>query len=143
MKWRYRGQEVELGGTPVFRWLKNDLLEITVGDRVLGIPVARLGDSMWIGWQGTGYEFVAAQLQRATAHHHAGDGLVVAPMPCVIVQVLVSEGQPVTSGQPLLVIEAMKTVQTLLSPFAGTVTKVYKEEKGLVSEGDPLVHVVE
>lgn len=51
----------------------------------------------------------------------AGDGSILAPMPGRIVSVEVAEGQTVTAGQKLLVLEAMKMEQTLTAPFDGVV----------------------
>ncbi|HSX57188.1 MAG TPA: acetyl/propionyl/methylcrotonyl-CoA carboxylase subunit alpha [Sphingomonas sp.] len=51
----------------------------------------------------------------------AGDGSILAPMPGRIVSVEVAEGQAVTAGQKLLVLEAMKMEQALTAPFDGTV----------------------
>ncbi len=51
----------------------------------------------------------------------ACDGAILAPMPGRIVSVEVSEGQAVTAGQKLLVLEAMKMEQALLAPFDGVV----------------------
>lgn len=51
----------------------------------------------------------------------AGDGAILAPMPGRIVSVEVAEGQTVTAGQKLLVLEAMKMEQALLAPFDGVV----------------------
>lgn len=45
-------------------------------------------------------------------------------MPGVIVDVLVAEGDTVTKGQKLLVLEAMKTQQPFTAPFDGKVTKL-------------------
>jgi 3-methylcrotonyl-CoA carboxylase alpha subunit len=42
-------------------------------------------------------------------------------MPGRIVSVEVSEGQAVTAGQKLLVLEAMKMEQALTAPFDGTI----------------------
>ena len=51
----------------------------------------------------------------------AGDGSILAPMPGRIVSVEVAQGQAVTAGQKLLVLEAMKMEQALTAPFDGTV----------------------
>ncbi|MCW4460215.1 acetyl/propionyl/methylcrotonyl-CoA carboxylase subunit alpha [Sphingomonas sp. BT-65] len=51
----------------------------------------------------------------------AGDGSILAPMPGRIVSVEVMEGQAVTAGQKLLVLEAMKMEQALTAPFDGTI----------------------
>ena len=51
-----------------------------------------------------------------------GEVQVTAPMPGILVSLSVEEGEQVTEGQPLLVLEAMKMQNTIPSPLAGTVT---------------------
>jgi 3-methylcrotonyl-CoA carboxylase alpha subunit len=64
---------------------------------------------------------VTADRTEGGAGGAAGDGAILAPMPGRIVSVEVSEGQTVTAGQKLLVLEAMKMEQALLAPFDGVV----------------------
>jgi len=64
---------------------------------------------------------VTANRTEGGAGGAAGDGAILAPMPGRIVSVEVSEGQSVTAGQKLLVLEAMKMEQALLAPFDGVV----------------------
>jgi acetyl/propionyl-CoA carboxylase alpha subunit len=52
---------------------------------------------------------------------------VVAPMPGKIVRVLAAAGQPVSAGQGLLVIEAMKMQNEIRSPKSGTVETLARE----------------
>lgn len=64
-------------------------------------------------------------------------GQVKAPMPGMVMQVLVVEGQVVSEGQVLLVLESMKMQMEMRSPMAGTVQKVavqpgQRTEKGLL-----------
>lgn len=60
----------------------------------------------------------------------AGDGAlsggnqVPAPMPGMISEVITSVGDTVTAGQPVIVLEAMKLLQTLTAPCEGTVTQI-------------------
>ncbi|MCD2174856.1 acetyl/propionyl/methylcrotonyl-CoA carboxylase subunit alpha [Rhizobium sp. C4] len=54
----------------------------------------------------------------------AGSGRVVAPMPGLVVSVLVEPGQTVEAGAPLAVLEAMKMQHTLKAATRGTVTEV-------------------
>jgi len=51
-------------------------------------------------------------------------GSLVAPMPGVVKQIYVAVGARVAKGEPLLVLEAMKTETTIRAPHAGTVTEV-------------------
>jgi len=49
---------------------------------------------------------------------------MIAPMPGVVVSVLVAPGEAVTEGQPLLVIESMKLETTIAAPRDGIVAEV-------------------
>ncbi|NML92404.1 acetyl/propionyl/methylcrotonyl-CoA carboxylase subunit alpha [Novosphingobium olei] len=52
----------------------------------------------------------------------ASDGAIRAPMPGRVISVDVADGERVTKGQKLLVLEAMKMEHALTAPFDGTVT---------------------
>ena len=54
----------------------------------------------------------------------AGDGAIKAPMDGSVISVSVRDGESVTVGQALIVMEAMKMEHTLTAPHAGTVTGV-------------------
>jgi propionyl-CoA carboxylase alpha chain len=51
-------------------------------------------------------------------------GSLVAAMPGSVLRLLAAEGDPVQSGQPILVLEAMKMEHTIAAPAAGTLTSV-------------------
>jgi 3-methylcrotonyl-CoA carboxylase alpha subunit len=51
----------------------------------------------------------------------AADGAIIAPMPGKVIAVDVAEGQAVTAGQRLMVLEAMKMEHALTAPFDGVV----------------------
>jgi len=53
------------------------------------------------------------------------NGAVTAPMPGVVISVLVQEGQSVKSGDPLIILGAMKMEQTLRSPRDAVVAHIY------------------
>ena len=63
-------------------------------------------------------------VERGTGSHHAHDGDIIAPMPGKVIAVDVAEGQAVTAGQRLMVLEAMKMEHALTAPFDGTVTQL-------------------
>ena len=69
---------------------------------------------------------------RGAGHHSAHDGDIVAPMPGKVIAVDVAEGDAVTAGQRLLVLEAMKMEHALTAPFDGTVTELNVSEGGQV-----------
>ena len=63
-------------------------------------------------------------LEAAVARPMSGDGRVKAPIPGLIVRVLIEPDQSVTIGQPILILEAMKMQNELVAPRTGTVTTV-------------------
>lgn len=71
----------------------------------------------------------------------ASQGGITAPMPGSIFQMKVKEGDQVSPGQVLLVMEAMKMENPISAPYAGAVSKVYVREGDNVGEGDMLVEV--
>ncbi|MCG3195431.1 MAG: hypothetical protein DIJKHBIC_04714 [Thermoanaerobaculia bacterium] len=70
-----------------------------------------------------------------------GEGAIAAPMPGLVLQIKVKEGESVAAGQTLLVMEAMKMENPITSPYAGAVRKLYVREGDTISEGDLLVDV--
>ena len=60
-------------------------------------------------------------------------GQVIAPLPGLIMKVLVKEGDTVNEGQPVAVMEAMKMENEIESPVSGKVAEI------LVSEGENIL----
>jgi biotin carboxyl carrier protein len=63
----------------------------------------------------------------ATKKHKAPE--VVAPMPGMVLEILIKNGESVTEGQPVIILEAMKMENVLKAPGDGIV-KVIKVKKG-------------
>jgi biotin carboxyl carrier protein len=62
-------------------------------------------------------------VKQAGAGHDESD-LAVAPMPGTVVAIMVSVGEAVSRGQPLVVIESMKMQTTLAAGRDGTVAEL-------------------
>jgi acetyl-CoA carboxylase biotin carboxyl carrier protein len=67
---------------------------------------------------------------------------VQAEMVANVWKVLVSSGDSVAEGDPLVILESMKMEIPVESPAGGTVTEVRVQEGGVVQEGD-VIAVVE
>ncbi len=74
---------------------------------------------------------------------YVASGSLLAPMPGTVVRVAVTAGERVASGQPVLVLEAMKMQHTVSAPHAGTVTDLPVEAGHQVAAGDVLAVVDE
>ncbi|PZT90014.1 MAG: methylcrotonoyl-CoA carboxylase [Citromicrobium sp.] len=79
---------------------------------------------------GLAHEF--ALQTRGSGAAAVGDGAILAPMPGKVIAVDVAEGDTVTAGQRLMVLEAMKMEHALTAPFDGTVTELSASEGGQV-----------
>jgi len=71
----------------------------------------------------------------------SGDGRVKAPIPGLIARLHVDQGQIVESGQPLLVLEAMKMENEIRAPRAGVVRQVAVKPGQTVTLGELLMEV--
>ena len=72
----------------------------------------------------------------------AGAGEKVnSPLPGVIVEVSVKEGQAVKAGQKVAVLEAMKMENEIPAPKDGTVTAIHVTKGDSILEGAPVVTI--
>ena len=73
---------------------------------------------------------------------HDGDGEKVnSPLPGVIVEVSVKEGQAVKAGQKVAVLEAMKMENEIPAPKDGTITAIHVNKGDSILEGAPVVTI--
>lgn len=81
----------------------------------------------------------AAPAPAAPAAATAAGETVPSPLPGTVLKVNVSAGEQVKAGQVLMVIEAMKMENEIMSPKDGTVAQVVAAKGATVNTGDPLV----
>jgi 3-methylcrotonyl-CoA carboxylase alpha subunit len=67
--------------------------------------------------------------------------VVAAPMPGLVLKVMVKAGQAVRAHQPLVVLEAMKMEHSIEAPYDGTIKAVHCKQNGRVGHGDILVEM--
>jgi len=78
-------------------------------------------------------------LARAGTGSH--DGRVQAPMPGSIIAVHVHDGDHVTAGQPIVVLESMKMHNEITSPLDGVVRRIHCKMGDQVSFGHVLAEI--
>jgi len=66
---------------------------------------------------------------------------ITAPMPGKILNILVVEGQTINNGEALLVLEAMKMQNVLVTNVKGVVTKLFVKTGNTVGKDDLLVEI--
>ena len=82
--------------------------------------------------------------RRRRVHGHLereGKQEIRAPMPGKVVRVLVAQGDSVEAGQGILVLEAMKMQNEVLSPKSGTVEILRVRQDQPVNAGDVLAEI--
>jgi len=71
----------------------------------------------------------------------SGPGDVTTPMPGRVVKVLVAEGAKISTGDPVLVIEAMKMENQVTAPIDGTVKTIHVKEGDQVNSDETLIQI--
>jgi acetyl-CoA/propionyl-CoA carboxylase biotin carboxyl carrier protein len=126
------------------RWPSGIRVPVTVDGVTRSYAVALAGDTLWLGRDGQAWAVrEQAPLDAAAAQAAAGSGgPVVSPMPGTVTLVEVAEGQAVTAGQRLVVVEAMKMEHVLAAPVDGIVRDLRAKPGGTVAK-DAVLLVVE
>ncbi|MBO6029156.1 MAG: biotin/lipoyl-binding protein [Bacteroidales bacterium] len=84
----------------------------------------------------------APAVAAAPAAKPAGAGEKVAsPLPGVIIEISVKEGQQVKAGQKIAILEAMKMENEIPAPKDGTITDIHVHKGDTLQEGDPVVTI--
>ncbi|SFB25687.1 3-methylcrotonyl-CoA carboxylase alpha subunit [Collimonas sp. OK607] len=114
-------------------------IEISLGDRTVAGTVVREGEQFHVFYGGSQYT-----LGYVDPLLHAGDteaegGRLTAPMPGKIVALLVTQGEQVKKGAPLLIMEAMKMEHTIAAPADGLVEELLYTVGDQVSESAQLL----
>ena len=89
---------------------------------------------------------------RGWSHRIAGDdldpvglplpgGSLAAPIPATVRRIDVAEGDRVSAGDAMVVLEAMKMQMSVRTPSAGTVTAVHVREGDVVAAGQVLIAI--
>lgn len=76
-----------------------------------------------------------------SAGEQAGNGTVIAEIPGIVIEITVTEGQEVTEGDPLLILEAMKMQNEISAPVSGKVTKVAVTAGDSVATDELLIEI--
>ena len=76
-----------------------------------------------------------------TRNKVAGDGSLFSPMPGMITDIMVAEGDRVVQDQNLMILEAMKMEHRIQSPFSGIVKSISHIKGDQVEEGEALIEI--
>jgi acetyl-CoA/propionyl-CoA carboxylase biotin carboxyl carrier protein len=120
-----------------------DALAVTVDGVVRRYACAQDGDTLWLGRDGRAWGVrEQAPLDAAAATEAGAGGPVLSPMPGTVTAVEVAEGQRVSAGDRLVVVEAMKMEHVLTAPIDGVVRDL-RARAGATVAKDAVLAVVE
>ena len=90
-------------------------------------------------WYNATEETEDIKVGKPTHKMHIGEGLIHPPMPGRVISIKVKEGDSVKMGSPILVLEAMKMQNEVVSTLEGVVREIRVSEGDLVESEDVLV----
>ena len=102
------------------------------------VRAARRGDRVFVWCDGDVFEFAPPRKEPSAAADH---GDLRAPMPGRIRKIDVAEGESVSKGRLLIVLEAMKMEHAIRAPRDASVRRLPHREGDLVEMGEPLIEL--
>ena len=138
------------GGEPVRAALRRDdggdaaALVLSYAAATQRYITAATNGERWLGRRGRSWSL--AETGRLAAARGSADGAASgtlrSPMPGTVLTVAVADGDQVTAGQSLLVVEAMKMEHTIAAPTDGVIADLMVKSGQQVAVDAPLVTVV-
>jgi 3-methylcrotonyl-CoA carboxylase alpha subunit len=137
--WRVSGEGIATGGMRLSAVGRtDDDWAFTAGGVTQRCRLVHSGVEVAVFHEGLTHRFGKPQGKRSDDLAAGGDQ-VASMMPGIIKQVLVVQGQDVKSGEPMVIMEAMKMEMTLSAPRDGVVAEVLVSVGAQVTDGVSLV----
>jgi 3-methylcrotonyl-CoA carboxylase alpha subunit len=111
--------------------------ELVIDGRTHFVPFVNSGSEISFAYDGEIWIVELAEKSRARARHR--DHSMAAPMPGVVLKILVNVGDDVAKGAPLVILEAMKMEHQISAPRDGKVAAINCKEGEMVQPGLDLV----
>lgn len=121
---------------------ENGKLDLLIDGKHVTAYVSSENAKRWVTINGQTLVLTKASGSRKGGHgHHHAVGELTAPMPGQVRAVNVREGEAVTKGQTLLVLEAMKMEIRIHAPQDGVVKKIFIQQGQTVEREQILVDI--
>ena len=114
---------------------------IELGAETVQFRFVASGPTVWIGCEGFAWSFTEREPTAAGNTKVDRSASIASPMPGTVIAVLVSRGESVTAGQPVVVVEAMKMEHTLRARTDGIVADLFVQVGDRVALNQPLAAI--
>jgi pyruvate carboxylase subunit B len=119
-------------------------VSLFLGETCYAVSLEGNSENVQVTVAGRLYEVEIEDERERAAHQAEGSrsqssGDVKSVMPGVVVELLVSEGESVEQGQPLLILEAMKMQNEIGAPATGVVKQIHVKKGQAVAGGAKLL----
>ena len=114
---------------------------LTIGSTRFAVAGAKRNSSILVAVGPRNFEFKQAEQGARRRHGGLAAPEITAPMPGKVLKILVKQGDAVSPGQPLVVIEAMKMETTLSAESAAVIGQVRVEPGQMVDHGAVLIEL--
>ena len=121
----------------------NGKLNLLIDGQHVTAYVSSENTKRWVTVNGQTFILTKSSGARKGGHAHHAVGELTAPMPGQVRAVNVNEGDTVTKGQTLLVLEAMKMEIRVHAPQDGRVKKLFVKQGQTVEREQILIEIVD
>ena len=123
--------------------VKDGRLDLLIDGKRITAYVSVDNAKRWVTVNGQTLLLTKASGARKSGGGHHAAGELTAPMPGQVRAVNVHEGEAVTKGQTLLLLEAMKMEIRVQAPQAGLVKKLFVQQGQTVEREQTLIEIVD
>ena len=136
MQYQFKGQE------DLFVLEKSEMSELLEDGRLVHkgkiAHVAKVSDTWWIHYDGHTFQLEIVEPGSSRQNDEAN---LTAPMPGKVLEVFVKQGDEVTEGQTLMILEAMKMEHKIVANHDGIITALNFSTGDQVEQGNELLEI--
>jgi acetyl/propionyl-CoA carboxylase alpha subunit len=114
---------------------------LTIGSRRIVVRAARSRNALAVAIGPSSFTFAEVETRSSARRGATATPEMTAPMPGKVLKILVTEGDTVAAGDPLIVLEAMKRETTLFAEGAAVIRKIGVSAGQMVDHGAVLLEL--